>query len=148
MPAKHPVLKHLDSFIVTGFMVRTKNSDEFNPETAKLPNLWQQYYSNKPNPNETIFGVYSDYESDANGFYSLTAGVKSNNPDSALHTIKINSGKYLIFEGKGAMPQTVIETWGRVWEYFTEGSLHQRCFRTDFEVYSNGDDVSICIGVK
>lgn len=143
----HPVLKHVDSFTVTGFMVRTQNSDEFDQETAKLPQLWQQFYSSDLITNPIIFGVYSNYESDANGHYSVTAGINNSN-DPALHTIKVNSGNYLIFQGKGTMPQAVIETWERVWDYFTEGGLHQRCFMTDFEAYSNSDEVSIYIGVK
>jgi predicted transcriptional regulator YdeE len=149
MPSILPVLKHVDSFTVIGFMVRTQNSDEFNQEKAKLPKLWQQFYSSDLITNTTIFGVYSNYESDANGLYSVIAGVNNNdNNHPALHTIKVNSGNYLIFQGKGSMPQAVIETWQRIWDYFTEGSFHQRCFMTDFEAYSNGDEVSIYIGVK
>lgn len=142
------VVLYVDSFTVTGFMVRTKNSDEFSQETAKLPKLWQQFYAANPTPNTTIFGVYSDYESDANGFYNVTAGVNSDSLDPVLHTIKVNSGNYLLFQSKGSMPQAVIETWQRVWDYFTETSLHQRCFMTDFEAYSNGDEIAIYIGIK
>lgn len=148
MSVIHPVLKHVDSFTVTGLTVRTKNSDEFNPETAKLPTLWQQFYSSNPIPNTTIFGVYSGYESDANGFYDVTVGTLNNNQGAELSVAKINSGNYLVFQGKGAMPQAVIETWKRVWDYFTVDSPYQRCFMTDFEEYKNGDEVAIFIGVR
>lgn len=148
MSAIHPVLKHVGGFTVTGLMVRTKNSDEFNPETAKLPNLWQQFYSINPAPNTTILGVYSDYESNANGFYNVTVGTTHDNQNAQLSTIKINSGNYLIFQGKGPMPSTVIETWKRVWDYFTEASPYQRCFMTDFEAYNHVDEVEIYIGIK
>lgn len=148
MPAIYPVLKHVDSFTVTGFMVRTRNSDEFNQETAKLPNLWQKFYSSTPATNKTIFGVYADFESDANGFYSVTVGTNIENQNAELSTVKINSGNYLIFKAKGSMPQAVIEAWKQVWDYFTEESMHQRCFMTDFEVYSNRDEVAVYIGVK
>lgn len=109
MSAIHPVLKHVDSFTVTGPTVRTNNSDEFNPETAKLPTLWQQFYSSNPTPNTTIFGVYSGYESDANGSYDVTAGTLNNNQGAELSVAKINSGNYLVFQGKGAMPQSVMK---------------------------------------
>ena len=148
MPVIHPTMKHIDSFTVTGLTVRTKNSDEFNQETAKLPNLWEQFYVNNPTPNTTIFGVYSDYESDANGFYNVTVGATNDNQSAELNAVKINSGNYLVFQTKGPMPQAVIETWERIWDYFTEESAHQRCFMTDFEAYSNGDEVAIYIGVK
>lgn len=147
MPAIHPIIKHVDSFTVTGFTVRTQNSDEFHPETAKLPTLWQQFYSSNPTINSTVFGVYSSYESDANGFYDVTVGSLNNNQSAKLSSIKIHSGHYLIFRGKGAMPQTVIETWKRVWDYFTADSPYQRCFMTDFEEYKNGDEVAVFIGV-
>ena len=151
----HPVLKHMDSFTVRGFRVRTQNSDEFNRETAKLPNLWQQFYSSHLVTKTPIFGVYSDYESDANGLYTVTAGIVNegiandeNKNSSELSAIKTTSGDYLIFHSKGAMPLTAIETWKRVWDYFTEDSTYQRCFMTDFETYSNSDEVAIYIGVK
>ncbi|CAM4478392.1 MAG: hypothetical protein LEGION0403_FIIPPAGN_02448 [Legionella sp.] len=147
MSAIESILKHVDSFTVRGLTVRTKNSDEFNPETAKLPNLWQQFYSSNPTPNTTIFGVYSGYESDTEGYYDVTAGTLNNNQGAELSVVTINSGNYLVFQGKGAMPQTVIEAWKRVWDYFTVDSPHQRCFMTDFEEYKNGDEVAIFIGV-
>lgn len=148
MPSIHPIMKHVDSFTVTGSRVRTQNSDEFNQETAKLPSLWQQFYASNPTPNTTIFGVYSDYESDANGLYDVTVGTANDNQSAELSAVKINPGNYLIFQGKGAMPLTVIETWKGVWRYFAEESAHQRCFMTDFEAYSNSDEVAIYIGVK
>lgn len=142
-----PVLKHVDSFTVTGFMVRTQNCEEFNEETAKLPKLWQQFYASNLANHSIIFGVYSDYESDENGLYTVTAGTTEKQSVEST-AIKIHSGNYLVFQGKGTMPQTVIEAWGRVWDYFSKGSEHQRCFMTDFEAYSNEDEVSIYIGVK
>lgn len=111
MPVIHPTMKHFDSFTVTGLTVRTKNSDEFNQETAKLPDLWEQFYVNNPTLNKTIFGVYSDYESDTNGFYNVTVGAANDDESAEFKAIKINSGNYLVFQNKGPMPQVVIETW-------------------------------------
>ena len=148
MPVIDPIMKHVDSFTVTGLTVRTQNSDEFNQETAKLPNLWQQFYASNPIPNTPIFGVYSGYESDANGFYNATVGNNNDNQRDELSTVKINSGNYLVFQGKGQMPQTVIETWKRVWDYFAVENSYQRCFMTDFEEYENSDEVAIYIGVN
>lgn len=148
MPSIQPIMKHVDSFTVTGLTVRTQNSDEFNEETAKLPKLWQQFYSSNPIKNTAIFGVYSDYESDANGLYNVTVGTTNDSQSAELNVVKINSGNYLVFQAKGPMPQAVIETWKRVWDYFAKGNAHQRCFMTDFEAYSNSDEVAIYIGVK
>ncbi len=60
-----PTVKQVESFIVTGFSVRTQNKDEFNEETAKLPSLWQKFYTSELAVNASIFGVYSNYDSDA-----------------------------------------------------------------------------------
>lgn len=139
-------MKKVDSFIVTGFAARTQNVDEFNAATAKIPTLWHQFYSSNPTITTTIYGVYSDYESDANGLYTVTVGV--DNQKVGLSGVTINSGNYLVFQGKGSMPLTVIETWKRVWDYFTSESAYQRYFMTDFEAYTNSDEVAIYIGVK
>ncbi|MBA2649626.1 MAG: effector binding domain-containing protein [Legionella sp.] len=92
--------------------------------------------------------VYSDYESNANGLYNVTVGTTNDNQSAEISAIKINSGTYLTFQGKGTMPLTFIETWKRVWDYFTQASPYQRCFVTDFEAYNNIDEVEIYIGVK
>lgn len=148
------MLIYIEEFTVVGLTVRTMNSDEFNPEKSKLPLLWNQFYSlieSIPSRlNSSIFGVYSDYESDATGHYSMTAGVLVNPAVSMpnLSMVRVQAGDYLVFEGKGEMPQTVVETWKRVWEYFTLESDYQRSFRTDFEQYNGSDYVAIHIGVK
>jgi predicted transcriptional regulator YdeE len=145
-----PTHQIIDSFIVTGFQVRTKNSDEFNYETAKLPQLWQQLHANNQGSDTVFFGVYSDYESDAQGAYTVTAGIKSKhqNPDNFTQVnVNVQSGTYLVFRGKGEMPLTVVETWKQVWNHFSEKSQYERTFMTDFETY-NGDEVAIYIGIK
>lgn len=143
-----PIVEYVEGFTVTGFSVRTQNSIEFDEKTAKLPELWQKFNSNNPTIDETVFGVYSDYESDVNGFYTVTAGIASKNEEEELKSIKIKSGNYLIFKGKGEMPKAIIDTWKTVWSYFTVDSLYKRCFMTDFEAYGNGDEVAVYIGIE
>ncbi len=74
-----PTLKYVTGFTVMGFSTETQNTDEFNEKTAKLPSLWQQFYASDLAANANIFEVYSDYESDANGLYTVTVGVTDNN---------------------------------------------------------------------
>jgi predicted transcriptional regulator YdeE len=106
-----PTVKQVERFIVTGFSVRTQNSDEFNEKTAKLPNLWQQFYTSELANNANIFSVYSNYDSDANGPYTVTVGVKSDHVQTQLSRVTIEAGNYLVFQGIGPMPATVVETW-------------------------------------
>ena len=143
-----PIIKQVESFIVTGFSVKTQNSDEFNEKTAKLPSLWQQFYTSELATNAHILGVYSNYDSDANGPYTVTAGVKSSHAQTQSSTVTIHAGKYLVFQGTGPMPATVIETWKRVWEFFEKNTEYRRNFISDFEAYSGSDQVAIYIGLE
>lgn len=144
-----PILKHVENFKVIGLSIRTQNSDEFDEKTAKLPTLWQEFYSNSLATDANIFGVYSDYASDVNGVYTVTVGTtSSNNTQNKLSSVTIQTGNYLVFQGKGPMSSTVIEIWQRVWDYFAAEAQYQRSYKTDFEVYSNGDEVDIYIGIN
>lgn len=143
-----PTLKYIESFTVIGLSIKTRNTDEFNENTAKLPSLWQQFYSSNFAANANIFEVYSDYESDANGLYTVTVGVTDNNECAEFSSVKIQAGSYLVFEGEGQMPSTVVEIWKQIWAYFEEKREYQRSFISDFEAYSGSDKVAIYIGIK
>jgi hypothetical protein len=69
-----PKLVSIQPFVVSGLSVRTVNRDEADPSRAQLPGLWGQFYGQHlpdkvPNrtANSLIYGVYSNYESDASG---------------------------------------------------------------------------------
>lgn len=149
-------LEHIEGFTVVGLRVRTINSDEFNPATAKLPQLWGRFFSeriadgvpNRLNKN-AIFGVYSEYASDDTDFYTVTAGVKVDSKEllPELKDVNVETGEYLVFEGQGEMPQAVIQTWKTVWGYFSHNPEYKRRYRTDFELYQGSDRIAIYIGV-
>lgn len=139
-----PILVNIDGFNISGLQVRTSNRNEFNPATAKLPDLWQRFFAEAP--DLPMFGVYSDYESNTEGLYTVTAGGKVDH--SSNNTLKVLSGDYLVFEGQGSMPHAVVETWQRVWHYFEGKNKFQRCFKTDFEMYKGNEEIAIYIGVQ
>lgn len=143
-----PTLKFVESFTVTGLSTRTQNRDEFNEQTAKLPSLWQQFYASGLVTNATIFGVYSDYASDENGLYTVTAGVIYDKKNADFDSVKIQAGNYLLFQGLGPMPDAVIAAWQKVWAYFATEQQYQRNFVSDFESYSGEQEVIIYIGLK
>ena len=146
---RQPTVKQVESFIVTGFNVRTKNSDEFNEKTAKIPSLWRQFYTSELSVNAVnIFGIYSNYDSDANGAYTVAVGVKSDRTDTKLSSVTIQTGNYLVFQATGSMPATVVETWKQVWRFFENNPKHRRNFISDFEAYSGPDQVAIYIGLE
>jgi predicted transcriptional regulator YdeE len=146
----------VSGFSVTGLSVRTINRDEFNPTTAQLPMLWRRFFESgvidqisNSVPNSPIYGVYSEYESDATGFYSLTAGVATiGTTTSDFTTVDVQSGKYLVFEKRGQMPQAVVDAWGEVWAFFETNHDFIRTFNSDFEEYRGPDGIAIHIGVR
>ncbi|MCP0913669.1 GyrI-like domain-containing protein [Legionella sp. 27cVA30] len=142
-----PILQQIAGFTITGFSVRTCNRDEFDPGKAKIPAIWQQFYASDLAGKTPAFGVYADYESDANGFYTLTAGIAENIVANALNSVNIQSGNYLVFKDTGPMPATVIAAWQQIWDYFAGKTNHKRNFLSDFEAYTAPNEISIYIGV-
>src|SRR5687768_1458175 len=78
-----PKLRQIAPFIVSGISIRTSNSAESDSSTAELANLWDRFFgenvaANIPHqsPDSPIYGVYSEYESDVDGLYTTTAGVR------------------------------------------------------------------------
>lgn len=139
---------------IIGISTRTTNSNEMNPSTGRIGSLWKEFddkvqvdYKN----GNRVYGVYFDYESDANGEYSVLAGTDQLDAISStkLETIVIRSGKYVMFNAKGDIPRIVFETWGRVWEYFSKKDAeYERLYTTDFEYYVNQNEIEVYIAVK
>lgn len=138
---------------ITGLKVRTKNEDEMNPSTQKIGSLWQNFFENiMPTLGETpppLYGVYTNYESDAHGEFDVLVGAKDIEPLEGRETIVLEEGKYLCFKAKGELPQSIIETWGEIWAYFSnENCQEKRAYKTDFEKYISHDEAEIYIGIE
>ena len=151
-----PKLEHVSAFTVKGIGVRTINTDESNPKTAKIPGLWADFFNDniaasipEQKPNSPVYGVYNDYESNVSGHYSITAGVGVIEDDSPsdFHAVSILEGGYLVFTHAGTMPTVVIELWQHIWQFFKDETGYTRQYASDFEVYQDGDNVSVYIGV-
>jgi len=97
-----------------------------NPATAKIGALHHRFNENIDVDYQSgarTYGVYYDYESDASGEFSVLSGTdKVTSSNVKLEKVTLASGKYLVFEGKGEMPQAVIDTWIEIWAYFSEES--------------------------
>ena len=155
MQQKHPiepVRRHHGAFHVAGLAVRTTNREENDPATARIGKLWDRFFGEetyRSTPHRTsdarIFGIYSGYESDAHGAFDLTVGVAVS---GGTGSVAIEAGDYLVFENRGEMPQLVITTWERIWQYFEAHPEIRRRWRSDFEAYEGPDRVAIHIGVS
>ena len=137
---------------ISGLSIRTTNANEMSPDTAKIGALHQRFdevvsvdYQN----GSRVYGVYFDYESDASGEFSVLAGTdKVASSKQELEEIVLSAGKYLVFSGKGDMPQTVIDVWGEIWAYFSAEAEYERAYTYDYEFYKSQDEVDVYIAVK
>jgi predicted transcriptional regulator YdeE len=80
----------------------------------------------------------------------VTAGAVSSAVKPAnTQTVQIQAGQYLVFRGKGAMPQAVIDAWMQIWQHFGQPRKDvERVYATDFEQYMGADEVAVHIGVR
>ena len=158
-----PRLITRDAMKVIGLEARTTNALEADPSTARIPGLWQRFFKEhvpEQIPNRSGSGawmaVYTKYERDASGEYSLVLGAEVTSFDDVpewLTPVVIPASRYLVFSAQGTMPQAVIETWGQVWSYFAASPEYERAYTADFEVYdqrfqSVSPEVDIFIAIK
>ena len=149
-------VEEIEEKIIYGISTRTKNSNEMNPETAKIGAIWQKFDSTVEvnyKDGERVYGVYYNYQSDANGEFDVLAGYET--PNDKLDKVTIEKGKYLVFNktfektDDNTRIQAIIETWGRIWEYFSnEDSQYERAYQTDFEYYKGQNEIEIYISIK
>ncbi|WP_201617841.1 GyrI-like domain-containing protein [Psychrobacter urativorans] len=151
-----------------GIGICTTNIAETSHETAKLGRLWQNFYQGHVShleEGEDIYGIYHNYESDDDiGAFDVVASWKTSSQQAQLGndaipnvsnmvTVTIPTGKYLVFSEQGNMPNTVMNAWEKVWEYFNDPSCeHTRVYDVDFERYIDGNleygQVDLYIGIE
>ena len=147
-------LRFVSEKTLNGLSIRTDNATEMDPNKGKIGALWQTFDESVPvdyKNGERVYGVYSDYESDHTGQFSVLAGFDGTNFPSniILEKVTIPKAKYLVFTHKGEMPQIAIDAWTEVWNYFSSGKEdYQRLYTTDFEYYPNGNQIEVHIAVK
>lgn len=143
---------------IIGIEVRTSNADEADSQTARIPALWQKYFQiaasipHKKNERE-ILGVYTDYESNHTGKYTLMVSSEVEIAESVpgdLIAREIPSAKYLVFIAEGEMPGALIKTWMQIWQYFSDTDEFRRAYTADFEVHNldESSKVEIYIAIE
>lgn len=141
----HPHVSELPAFDVIGLAARTSNEAEFTG-TGKIGALWGDFMKGAgariPQPvDDTIFSVYTAYESDHTGSYDVILGksVKPGTTVLAGMTSKhIPAAKYLVFTAASRAPEDIVTAWKSVYCYFDEPGAPKRAFTADFERYSGG----------
>lgn len=139
---------------LNGLSVRTDNAAEMGGTTGKIGPLWQKFDELVPvdyKNGERVYGVYTDYDSDHTGPFTVTAAFDGDKFPSnvGLSAITILEGEYLVFKHKGEMPQIAIDAWTDVWNYFCSDQVeYERLYTTDFEYYPYGNEIEVHIAVQ
>jgi predicted transcriptional regulator YdeE len=154
------VEKSVAAIKVIGIKTSTSNTLETDPQSARIPGLWQRFFSESIEeqiPSKVseglLYGVYSDYDKEQRGHYSIIIGRQVSTtdvvPDGFVAT-EIPQGDYLVFAEEGDMPAVIYATWQAILEYFSRSTSHIRAFTTDFELYNNesSNKIEIYIAVK
>ena len=126
------------TFSLIGISVRTTN--ENGQSGIDIPVLWNKFISEGivnqiPNKiDNTIYCLYTAYESDHTKPYTAVLGCKVSNMEKMpkeMTGLTINEGLYIKYSAKGNIMQgLVFDVWKKIWN-----SDIPRSFTADFEVY-------------
>lgn len=135
---------NIEEKMVAGIRIRTKNSDK--NVNRDIGMLWDKFYKESiyesiPNKkNGKSIGLYTNYESDADGAYDVfvCCEVKdSSNLPSGVQLKIIPKGKYAKFIVKGNMHKAAAEFWMKLWNMNID-----RKYSCDFEEYQESSDMN------
>lgn len=153
-----PIRASESGFFVAGYEVRTSNVAEANPQTAKIPPLWEKIERGalealipKRLAKGKPFVVYHNYQSNHQGPYSLLVGYQVIGQDDVpmgLSGLNVPAGRYLMFTAEGPKPGSVAQAWHRIQYYFEQPGALQRAYTFDYEVHDNTQRVSIFVAIK
>lgn len=130
-------------FVVIGVATRTRNADEFDPATARIPDLWARAVAHpwlSARRDAGFVAVLHDYERDASGSYTQIVGVASRSAEDlpdGLVAAKVASMPRTSVAADGESPGALIGAWQQIWDDEASGAI-VRSYRTDFEVHSAG----------
>ena len=126
---------------IIGIKTRTTNQD--NQAEKAITQLWGTFMLENlieqiPNKiDSSIYCIYTHYESDFTGEYSVILGCEVSSVDELpknMTSIEIPMQNYQVFESKGQIPQSIIKTWGEIWS-----TPLPRAYTADFEKYEPTD---------
>jgi predicted transcriptional regulator YdeE len=147
-----------------GVAVRTTNAEEAGP-SGRLSALWNTYFASgiaeqiEASNAHLIYALYTDYESDAGGAYTVLIGHERSDAAAVLvptgmEQAKIPESKFIVFKTrKGPVYEVVLEAWVKIWAYFEHSSI-ERAYTGDYELYDGRNfnpadaEVDIYIAIK
>jgi predicted transcriptional regulator YdeE len=123
-----------------------------NAEPELIGDHWRRFHADetvthitgKANPN--VFAVYTEYESDYTGAYTLLIGY-SIAPDAVvpggIRVVEVPAQHYAVILASGEQPQATISAWQWVW-----ASALDRAYTADFDEYIAPGDVRLHVAVR
>ena len=128
-----------EGFYITGISTRTSNLP--GRAEKEIPALWARFQAEgvmqllENRDGDSVYCVYTGYESDHRGEYDVVLGCRTDLPPAAIPggfvTIQISAGPYEKFTATGNLMQGVVfSQWLKIWE-----AGLRRAFTTDYEVY-------------
>jgi predicted transcriptional regulator YdeE len=147
----------INTFSIIGIAVRTTNE---NGQSGKdIPALWQKFMAQgmlEKIPckiDDTLYCIYTDYESDYTKPYTTILGCKVANADTipdGMMAKTFAGGEYTRYTAKGNLMQGIVfNEWVKIWD-----SHITRAYTADFEVYGKkaqdpaNAEVDIFIAIK
>ncbi len=145
---------HVSPFTVMGFTARTTNKEELSG-VSRIGELWQRLMTGGQGPvagdDESIFSVYTNYESDENGAYDVILGKRATQeqlPGNELRkAVHIPGGDYVVFPAANATADGIKAAWQDVYRYFATATDFRRAYSADFEKHS-AEGVQLFIAVQ
>lgn len=133
------------AMFIQGVGVRTTNEAEAGPQ-GKIPQLWDRYFQSGlqtqlSDKDQAIYALYTDYESDASGAYTLIIGNRIDEAVAVaasteeLQQAAVPAAKYMVFRTRrGPLLEVVPQVWHEIWSYFQQ-SADKRTYTGDYERY-------------
>jgi predicted transcriptional regulator YdeE len=147
---------NINGFFLLGISVRTTNLG--GQAMKDIAELWSRFMGDNilqqiaDRVTDEIYSVYTDYETDYNGFYTTVLGCRVNSLNKipeGLTCLIIPPDRYVRYVAKGKFPDCVAQTWQHIWN-----STLDRKYTADFDVYGpkaqNPDEgeVEVYVAVK
>lgn len=146
-----------------GVTTRTTNAQEMGAN-GLLSSLWDSYFASgiseraQVNNGHLIYALYTDYESDASGAYTVLIGHERADAQAelpyGLEQATVPEAKFMVFKTKkGPVYEVVAQAWGEIWAFFEHSSI-ERTYGGDYELYDGrtfdpaNAEVDIYIAIK
>lgn len=154
---EHFTIIQKPAMTILGIACRTSNAPDQG--TQDIPKLWGKFYGEDimnqiPHKiSNDVIALYCDYEGDHTQPYTLIIGCEVSAIDhtpSGMVAKTIPSGNYAVFKAMGEHPQSLIETWGHIWQL----THLQRTYTGDYELYgdrfflNSPKEVDVCIAIE